>query len=59
MGTLNNGSVEKMLDDVNCNGIETSLFDCQHNSLELHNCVSREGAGVNCIGLHHIGQYII
>ena len=26
------------LDDLKCNGLETRLFDCVHNGLEVENC---------------------
>ena len=39
-----------ILDDVQCKGDETSLFDCKHNGINKHNCGKRERAGVKCIG---------
>ena len=36
------------LDDVMCNGAETSLFDCQHRPWGKHDCGSTEVAGVTC-----------
>ena len=39
-----------ILDDVQCKGDETSLFDCEHNGINNHNCGKRERAGVICIG---------
>ena len=38
------------LDDVNCNGQESRLIDCDHNGLGNHNCVLSEDAGVQCSG---------
>ena len=38
------------LDNVTCNGLETSLIDCQHNRVGIHNCNHRKDAGVTCEG---------
>lgn len=37
-----------LLDDVNCNGYETNLMDCQSNALYQHTCDHSEDAGVIC-----------
>ena len=37
-----------VLDNVNCVGTETSVFDCPHNGEGVHNCGSAEWAGVKC-----------
>jgi hypothetical protein len=37
------------LDDVKCKGDESSLLDCPHGGLGVHNCGRRERAGVNCL----------
>merc|ERR1711892_405105 len=44
------GSVpsKHILDDVMCDGSETSLFDCKHQKRD--NCGRKEGAGVICSG---------
>ena len=43
------GSGEILLDNLNCNGTERSLFfQCAHNGLYGHNCRHREDAGVTC-----------
>ncbi|XP_071951750.1 scavenger receptor cysteine-rich type 1 protein M130-like [Antedon mediterranea] len=37
------------LDDVGCNGDETSILDCSHAGLGIENCCHNEDAGVECI----------
>ncbi|XP_071177691.1 scavenger receptor cysteine-rich domain-containing protein DMBT1-like [Mytilus edulis] len=37
-----------VLDDLNCIGTETDIFDCQSGGLFQHNCVHSEDAGVVC-----------
>lgn len=37
-----------LLDDVNCDGTETTLFDCGHAGFGVSNCASWEYAGVTC-----------
>ena len=36
------------LDNVNCNGLEFRLIECQHNGLGNHNCRYYRNAGVAC-----------
>jgi deleted-in-malignant-brain-tumors protein 1 len=36
------------LDDMQCRGNETSLFDCPANELGFHDCGHDEDAGVRC-----------
>ena len=37
-----------VLDDVNCNGNESSLFECSNPGLGVNNCGHSEDAGVRC-----------
>ena len=37
-----------VLDDLQCTGSETSIFDCQHNGEWNENCGASEIAGVEC-----------
>ena len=41
-------SVPIWLDDVNCNGLENNLMECQHNGIGNHDCDHHEDAGVIC-----------
>ena len=43
-----NGDIH--LDDVVCNGTESSLLQCRTNSIGQHNCDHSEDAGVRCEG---------
>ena len=38
-----------LLDNVECDGTEDSLFDCSHSTTD--NCGSTEGAGVVCVNM--------
>uniref|UniRef100_A0A4W6FRY0 HHIP like 1 n=1 Tax=Lates calcarifer TaxID=8187 RepID=A0A4W6FRY0_LATCA len=37
-----------LLDDVQCDGTESSLLDCKHPAVGTHNCAHYEDAGVVC-----------
>ena len=42
------GTGEILLDSVDCNGDEDSLFFCRHRAIGDHNCNHRKDAGVKC-----------
>ena len=44
------GEGQIVLDNVNCIGNESSLFNCPHAGLENHNCNHYEDAAVICLG---------
>ena len=39
-----------VLDNLACTGTEKSLFECNGNALNVHNCDHSEDAGVRCPG---------
>ena len=42
------GNGKIWLDEVNCTGVEESLFDCSHLPWGIHDCYSNEDLGVIC-----------
>ena len=44
------GSGLILLDNVNCNGRESSIFSCSYNVLGEHDCRHNEDSGVICYG---------
>ena len=48
--SVNFEPVDFWLDDVECVGDESSLFDCLHRGIGSHNCRASKKAGVICKG---------
>ena len=44
------GSGLILLDNVNCNGRESNIFDCRYRNFSEHDCEHHEDAGVVCYG---------
>ncbi|XP_023682442.2 uncharacterized protein marco [Paramormyrops kingsleyae] len=43
------GSGKIWLDDLNCTGTESSIFDCRATTIGTHNCSHNEDAAVSCV----------
>ena len=52
------GSGLILLDNVNCYGGESSIFDCRQKSFSVHDCEHHEDAGVVCYGESSKGTYV-
>ena len=42
------GSGAILLDNVQCTGKETYIWECRHNGWKVHNCRHSEDVGVEC-----------
>ena len=51
------GSGIILLDNVNCNGREPTIFGCSHRNFGEHDCGHQEDAGVVCYGESSKGNY--
>ena len=47
-GYYGRGSGEIWLDELNCNGTESTIDNCSHDGWGIHDCSHREDAGVEC-----------
>jgi len=43
------GTGDILLDDIDCQGNETSLSDCQHGGWGQHNCDQNEVVSIMCV----------
>ena len=50
-GVFSNGSGSILLDELSCAGSESSLLECGHNPVGVHDCSHSEDAGVRCGGV--------
>jgi nitrate reductase beta subunit len=46
--TYGQGSGPILLDQVQCFGNESNIFDCPQNDIGMHNCIHDQDAGVTC-----------
>ena len=46
--TYGQGSGPILLDQVQCFGNESNVFDCPRNDIGMHNCAHDQDAGVTC-----------
>ncbi|KAK3543568.1 hypothetical protein QTP70_023892 [Hemibagrus guttatus] len=46
--TATAGTGRIWLDDLQCSGTESSIFDCRHSGMGINNCQHSEDAGISC-----------
>ena len=50
-GVFSNGLGSILLDELRCAGSESSLLECGHDPVGVHDCSHSEDAGVRCGGV--------
>ena len=50
-GVFSRGSGSILLDELRCAGSESSLLECDHDPVGVHDCSHSEDAGVKCGGV--------
>ena len=56
LGAFGPGSGEIVLDNVQCNGTEQNVLECEHSEPLIHNCRHTEDAGAVCMQRGEIYQ---
>ena len=46
--TFEEGVGAILLENLRCSGVESSLIECSHSPLNVHNCDHSDDAGVRC-----------
>lgn len=54
---VESGSGPIYLDNVGCTGSESSLLECTHNGIGVHNCRHTDDIGVKCQGISYSFLY--
>ena len=48
--TAGGGSGSILVDNLQCNGSETSVAECSHSGWNTHNCNHGQDVGIRCFG---------